>query len=58
MKYAILVGLIIGAFYVAAGQMVISQINGLKTFYSNADTIAQNIAEGKDDNTYASYVTK
>ena len=47
MKYAIIIGIVLGAFYVGASQLVLSELNNLKDFYKNADVIAQNVANDK-----------
>ena len=47
MKYILFTGLLISGFYIAATQMLLTQVNNLKNFYSNVDVIAQSAAEDK-----------
>lgn len=47
MKYVFILGLIISAFYIGAMQLMLTEVNNLQTFYSNADSIAQLAAEAK-----------
>ncbi len=44
MKYALLLGLVLGGFYIGATQLVLTELNNIKYYYENADVIAQNIA--------------
>lgn len=45
MKYAIILGIVLGGFYIGATQLVLGQLNNIKYYYENADVIAQNVVK-------------
>lgn len=47
MKYIAITALILASFYIGATQLLINQVNDLKNFYQNIDTIAQNTVNNK-----------
>lgn len=47
MKYIAITALILASFYIGATQLLLNQVNDLKDFYQNSDTIAQNIVNSK-----------
>ncbi len=46
MKYAVILAVLLSAFYIGASQLVLAQLDQLKGQYQNADAIAQAIAAG------------
>lgn len=49
MKYIFLVGAVIGLFYIAAMQLLLTEVNNLKNVYANADVITHSVADGSYD---------
>lgn len=47
MKYALVLGLIIGSFYIGATQLVLVQLNNMKYTYENIEVIANNTMQNK-----------
>ncbi len=45
MRYAFIVGLVLGGVYIFATQMVLNELRGIAYYYQNAEQIADNIAQ-------------
>ncbi len=45
MKYAFIVGLVLGGVYIFATQIVLNELKGIAYYYQNAEQIADSIAQ-------------